>query len=134
MNTKSKTEFSSYTPEQLVELYKRDPEHFEEIASEAISQACIGKTPEQTLRQRQLQWTIDAQLRKAKTPLERMQVMENIFYSRVFGANGELAQLADSCKELIHAVSGTEGGAEGGTEVGIEETPIRKPALYLVKK
>lgn len=134
MNTNSKTEFSRYTPEQLSELYQKDPEHFEEIAREAISQACIGKTPEQTLRQRQLQWTIDAQMRKAKTPLERMHIMENIFYSQVYGADGELAQLMDSCKELIRAVAGIEPGPELVPERVIELVPVGKPALYLVKR
>jgi len=134
MNTNSKTEFSRYTPEQLSELYQKDPEHFEEIASEAISQACIGKTPEQTLRQRQLQWTIDAQMRKAKTPLERMHIMENIFYSQVYGADGELAQLMDSCKELIRAVAGTEPATKLVPERVIELVPVSKRALHLVKR
>ena len=72
MNTKAKTEFSRYTPDELRELYKKNPHHFDEIAVEAISQACIGRTPELTLKRRQQQWIIDAQLRKGKTPLERM--------------------------------------------------------------
>ena len=32
-----------------------------------------------------MQWSINAQLKKAKTPLARMHLMENIFYSQVFG-------------------------------------------------
>ena len=121
MNTKYKTEFSRYTPDELRELYKKNPHHFDEIADEAISQACIGMTPEQTIKRRQLQWTIDAQLQKAKTPLERMQIMENIFYGRVFGAEGELAHLEYSCQELLRLFRWAD------------QVPIKKPALYLVK-
>lgn len=120
MNTRSKTEFSRYTPDELRELYKKNPHHFDEIAVEAISQACIGMTPDQTIKRRQLQWTIDAQLQKAKTPLERMQVMENIFYGRVFGDEGELAHLVYSCQELLHQFRGND------------RVPTKKPALYLV--
>jgi len=131
MNTKSKTEFSSYTPEELSELYKKNPDLFEEIASAALSQACIGRNPEQTIKRRQLQWTIDAQLRKAKTPLERMHIMENIFYSNVFGEEGELAQLMSSCTDLVRTLKGTD---QVHTLIDTAEVPVRKPALYLVKR
>ena len=117
-----KTGFNSYTPEELSELYKSNPNLFDELADDAIRQACKGRTPEQTVRNRQRQWTIDAQLRKAKTPLGRMQIMENIFYNQVFGDNGELVHLMYSCTELLTAT------------VGMDRIPSRKPALYLVKK
>ena len=123
MNPESKTEFSRYTPEELSELYKKDPKHFEELADEAINQACIGRTPEATIKNRQLQWIIDTQLRKSKTPLERMQIMENIFYSRVFGDDGELARLMSSCTELLQR-----------TVRGTEQASIKKPTIYLVRK
>lgn len=122
MNSESKTEFSRYTPGELSELYEKNPNHFAELAADAISQACIGRTPEQTLKHRQMQWTIDAQLRKAKTPRERMQIMENIFYGHVFGDDGELAHLMYNCMELLRATIGTD------------QVPAKKPALYLVKR
>ena len=123
MSTKSKAEFGSYTPDELRELYRTDPGYFEEVAGEAIRRACLGRTPEQTIKRQQLQWTIDAQLRRAKTPQERMRVMENIFYVRVFGADGELARLMFNCKGLIQAAG------------GLDEVPAaRKAALYLVKR
>jgi hypothetical protein len=122
MNPKSVTEFGRYTPEELSELYKKDPDRFEEIARDALSQACLGGTPEQNVRRRQLQWTIEAQLRKGKTPLDRMHIMENIFYGQVFGAEGELAQLMDSCAALLRVARGTE------------PVPKQRPALYLAKR
>ena len=122
MTPESTTELSSYTSDELRELYKRNPKRFDELAADAINQACIGSTPKNALKRRQLQWTIDAQLRKAKTPLGRMQIMENIFYSRVFGDDGELAHLIDNCRELFHAACGTE------------RAPSKKPVLSLVKK
>jgi hypothetical protein len=126
-----KTEFSSYTPEELRELYKQDPDHFEEIAEGALKAACTGRTPEQTLRRQQMQWTIDAQLRKARTPLGRLQAMENIFYSRVFGAEGELAQLMSNCTDLVRALTGTDQVRVGAEA---ERVPKRRPVLYLLKK
>ena len=122
MNPELRTEFSRYTPDELRELYKKSPEQFEELAAEAIKQACIGRTPEKTIKRRQMQWMIDTQLRKAKTPLGRMHIMENIFYSRVFGEDGELAHLTENCIGLVRVA------------VGIENVPTKKPLLTLVKK
>lgn len=121
MDSLSLTNFSHCTPDELSELYKINPGRFDELAAAAIEQACIGKTPEQTIKLRQMQWTIDGQLRKAKTPLQRMQIMENIFYSRVYGDDGELARLMCSCMELVHLVG------------WIDQVPAKKPALSLVK-
>lgn len=121
METTDVTEFSRYTPDELSEFYKKDPQHFDELAAAVIDGACIGKTWEQTIKLRQLQWFIDGQLRKAKTPLQRMQIMENIFYGRVYGDDGELARLSQSCNDLVQTVRGMDGST------------ARKPALYLVK-
>ncbi|OGT95981.1 MAG: hypothetical protein A2X80_13385 [Geobacteraceae bacterium GWB2_52_12] len=121
MNTKLPTEFRNYSPDEFCDLYKSNPDRFNELAAVALNQACIGKTQQQTIRLRQTQWFIDGQLRKAKTPLQRMQIMENIFYSRVYGGDGELKHLLYSCNELLAAVSGTA------------RTPTRKPALCLLK-
>jgi len=104
----SNTKFNDYTLDELRELYETNPNRFDELADDAIKEACIGRTPEQTLKRRQIQWTIDAQLRKGKTPCERMQIMENIFYGQVYSDGGQLAQLMSSCKEFIRAVRGTD--------------------------
>lgn len=113
MNPKSKSEFNSYTPDELRELYEKKADLFVELADDAIKQACIGRTPEQTLRLRQMQWSIDMKLRKAKTPLERMRIMENIFYSQVYGGDGQLAKLMSSCKAFMSAVGGNDKGKPG---------------------
>ena len=101
MDTEALAEFDRLTPDERIELYKDDPELFDELAAAVISQACIGHTEEETLLLRQIQWVIDGQLRKGKTPLQRLQVMENIFYSRIFGDAGELAHLAHSWNDLL---------------------------------
>ena len=108
MNTRSKPNFSSYTPTEMRELFEKDAALFTELADDAIEQACIGKTPEQTLKLRQMQWTIASQLRKGKTPLGRMQIMENIFYGQVYGSNGQLAKLTITCDKFIRAIRGTQ--------------------------
>ena len=106
MNLKPKTKFKNHTPDELRELYEKNPTDFDELADDAIRKACIGRTPEQTLKRRQMQWTIDAQLRKGKTPLGRMQIMERIFYGQVYGDDGQLAELGSSYTELFNAVRG----------------------------
>jgi hypothetical protein len=126
MNPVHKSEFSSYTPDELRELYKKDPKHFEELAEDAIDQACTGRNPEQSIKRRQMQWVISARLRKASTPLGRLQIMENIFYGAVFGAEGELAQLMNRCTELVYLATGTVAATS--------KSPSEKPALHLVKK
>jgi hypothetical protein len=108
MNPDSRTEFSLYTPEGLSELHRKDPNLFAELAEEAIRQACIGRTPEQTVKRQQMQWLIEGQLRKAKTPLGRMHIMENIFYTRVYGDEGQLARLMAGYTEFIRSVRGKD--------------------------
>jgi hypothetical protein len=113
-----KTELDRYTRDEMRELYKTDPKLFDKLAAEAIKEACIGETPEETLKLWQMQRTIDAELEKAKTPLERMRIMENIFYSNVF----DLAHIMETFARLIRPAGGTE------------EVPTGKPVLWLVKR
>lgn len=113
-----KTELDRFTRDEMRELYKTNPELFDKLAAEAIKEACIGETPEETLKLWQMQRTIDAQLEKAKTPLERMRIMEQIFYSNVF----DLARIMETFAGLIHPAGGTV------------EVPTRKPVLWLVKR
>lgn len=98
--------FTAYTPSELRDLYDKDPTTFNTLAAEAIKQACVGRTSAQTLKLRQTQWLIDAQLRKAMTPLGKLHVMENIFYDRVYGENGLLGQLTSACNEFLTAAQG----------------------------
>ena len=122
MSPESGKKFNHYTPDELRELYKINPDFFDELADDAIEQACIGSTPAKTLKRRQIQWTIDAQLRKAKTAFGRMQIMEQIFYNKVYGIDGQLSQLMSSCTELIRSVSGAD------------QVSGEKSGLCLVKK
>lgn len=115
-------DFTSFTPTELSDLYRKNPSTFNMLAADAIRQACIGKTPEQTLKLRQMQWTIDAHLRKAKTPLGKLHVMENIFYGRVYGSDGLLAKLVSAWDSLHSAANGPDQGAG------------KKPELRLLKK
>ncbi len=121
MDSESKPEFSSYTPSELRELYGKNPDLFNELAADAISQACVGRTPEQTLKLRQMQWTIDAQLRKGTTPLARMHIMENIFYDQVYGQDGQLVKLITNWAKVIRAINVTG------------HVSSRKPAIRLLK-
>jgi hypothetical protein len=104
----SKRGLGSYTRTELRELYEKNPDCFAELAEDAIKQACMGKTPKQTLKLQQLQWTIDAQLRKAKTPRGKMHIMENIFYDQMYGRSGHLFKLSRACAEFISTLAGGE--------------------------
>ena len=119
---RSTSEFTSFTCTQLRELYEKNPQDFAELADAAIRKACIGRTPEITLQLKQLQWTIDAQMLKAKTPQRRLQIMEGIFYDQVFGDNGSLAQIRSGCLKIARTV------ARGERVSGC------RPRLHLVKK
>ena len=105
MSSESKPEFGSYTSTELRELYEKDPELFNELSADAIRRGCIGSTPEQTLKLRQMQWVIDSKLRKGKTPLQRMHIMENIFYEQVYGDDGQLTKLITGWNKLLGAMN-----------------------------
>ncbi|SNB45236.1 DUF3135 domain-containing protein [Geobacter sp. DSM 9736] len=126
MEKHGSSSFRSYGPAELRELYERNPDLFNELAADAIRQACTGKSPEQTLKLRQMQWVIDSRLRKGKTPVDKLRIMENIFYDQVYGADGKLAQLSSHWTELL-AVIGDDhvpGGRRGMRVVKKEKPPL----------
>lgn len=122
MDLEAIAEFLDQSPDELRELYRTNPGRFDRLAADAIEEACVGRTPEQTLKLRQMQWAIDANLRKGRTPLQRMHIMENIFYGRVFGAGGQLAKLVTAYGEFFHAMG------------GLNHLARKKPPLRLLKK
>ena len=122
MGSELKSQFRSYTPTELRELYRKDPNLFNELAADAVRQACISSTPEQTLKLRQMQWVIDSQLRKGKTPVERMHIMENIFYDQVYGGEGQLFKLMSGWNQVLGALRRIDHGSSN------------KPELRLLKK
>lgn len=121
--SEKKEEFNDFSPDELRKLYQENPAHFDELAEEAIRNACKTSTPEKSLKLQQMQWSIDMQLRKGKTQLGRMHIMEDIFYRRVYGANGELEKLVASCNSLVRTI----GGGTDRRQPRKEQTPrLRK--------
>ena len=122
MDAPLKEKFSSCTPAELRELYETDPDRFRELAADAIRDACIGKTDAQTLKLRQMQWVIEGQLRKQKTPQQKLQEMQNIFYGRLYGDDGLIFRLNSVCLSLRQALKETYG-SECGRPVQRVVTP-----------
>lgn len=100
-----KTELDRYTPDERRELYKTDPELFDRLAAEAIQEACLSEDPEESLKLQQMQRTLDEQLQQGKAGLERMQIMEQIFYGSVF----DLTHIMESLARAIPPADGTNG-------------------------
>ncbi|GFO64039.1 DUF3135 domain-containing protein [Geomonas paludis] len=100
----TKKEFTAYTPDELRELYKEDPALFDQLAAEALQKACVARTPEKSLKLQQMQWSMTMQMRKASSNLGRMHIMENIFYTQVYGKEGQLEQLVDNCNSLLRTI------------------------------
>ncbi|QWV92144.1 DUF3135 domain-containing protein [Geomonas oryzisoli] len=100
----TKKEFTAYTPDELRELYQENPALFDQLADQALKNACRARTPEKTLKLQQMQWSMTMQMRRASSNLGRMHIMENIFYTQVYGKNGQLEQLVDSCNTLLRAI------------------------------
>ena len=98
-----KTELDRYTPDERRELYKTDPERFDRLAADAISEACISETPEGTLKLREMQRTLDEKLQKGQAGLERLKIMEQVFYGSAF----DLTHLMESLAKAIPPVDGT---------------------------
>ena len=100
--------FQELNPDELRRMYEEDPVSFRVRAKEAIKAACVGKTAQQTLRLQRMQWVIDGSLRKGRTPLQRLQIMEEIFYGRVYGDEGLLTQLKGKFAEVALQLRGSE--------------------------
>lgn len=110
--------FDVMSHDEMSALCKRDPELFESVTRIAIEQACQASTPEETLRYKRFQWSIDMHLAKGKTPLRRMQLMEELFYEKVYGGNGLLLQLSASCAEIGRLL-------KTGNSLPTEDTPVQ---------
>lgn len=123
MNPFPGKELTRYSPDEMIALYKHDPALFDELAAEALQKMCIGSSPEETLRKQRMQWSIDMRLRKGKTPLERMRIMETIFYGEIFGTDGHMAHLVSHWRDLLQRVH---------TTAQIPEIPKQK--LRLLKR
>lgn len=104
-----------YTGEDWADLFKRDRKEFEARRREAIEALISGASAAELPHLRATQWKIDKALRGSKTPLGRMQIMQEIFYSRVYGPGGLLEQLHSSCTEYLAACERPDGrGVENG--------------------
>jgi hypothetical protein len=114
-------DFSCLKPDELRDLFEQDPERFNQLADDAIRQACNGRTPNETIKLSRMQWRIDAHLRKGKTPLERLRIMENMFYDQVYSSDGHLSKLMAGWASFQHLK------ASG-------RPPCDKPTLRLLKK
>lgn len=90
---KAEKRFVDLSSNEREQLFKKDPALFEELARAALEEVCNSQDPERTVTLRQMQWNIDKELRKSKTPLGKLMIMQNIFYARVFGSEGCLSQI-----------------------------------------
>ena len=70
--------------ESLGDLYKKDPDQFEDLRQELIS-AAINSYPERfQQRARGLQFVLDCELNKHKNPVMRMNRMVELFWEKVY--------------------------------------------------
>lgn len=80
--------------DQWKKLYETDPKEFERKKREAIEE-CITSagSPEQQQKLRQLQWNIDAEVRKCKNPLEACIKLYSMLIEQVYKEGGFLDAL-----------------------------------------
>ena len=69
-----------------------------------------------------MQWVIEGQLLKGKTPLQKLHDMESIFYDQVYGSDGFIFKLNSAYVSLARALKGAD------------YTACNKPVMKLVKK
>lgn len=109
--------FVDLSSDEREQLFKKNPALFEELARVALEKACSSQDPERSVALRQMQWNINKELRKSKTPLGKLMIMQNIFYARVFGSDGCLLQIvanATKVKELALEMHGKFSALRSG--------------------
>jgi hypothetical protein len=70
--------------ELLSKLYKDDPEEFEHERKRLLESYFDSLPEERQLKARQIQWQIEAELRKYKDPIARMNRMVELFWEQTF--------------------------------------------------
>lgn len=89
--------------EGLVELFKEDPEAFEEYRKERIEKhitEMCGDCPERLERCRRFQWRMEQELAKYKDPLARYNAMVSIFWEQFEEFQTALNQFHEPLSEV----------------------------------
>ncbi len=87
---------SPFDFDEWMTLAKTDPEGFARRRREAIEKLIASAPQTRQQRLRGLQWSIDAELRTCRTPLQACMHIFNRMWDSVYGANG----LLDALKAL----------------------------------
>ena len=85
---------------EMVALAREDQEIFEQKRRELIAKAIEEAAPENRLRLERLQWRIDREREKAKTPLAATIRLYDMLMEMVYGEGG-LVQTLETLKDLL---------------------------------
>lgn len=109
----------SFDFDRWAELARADPEAFEAWRLALIEEAIEAAPPDCRQRMRGLQFRIDLERRRARTPLKACMRISSLMWQSVIGANG-----------LLDALNGMGRMLQGGSIASVE--PVRAPAKLLV--
>ncbi len=86
--------------EEMATLARKDPDLFEEKRRQLIEQTIEGAAPENRLRLKQLQWRIDRERERAKTPLAAAIRLHDMLMEMVYGEGGFL-EAVETLRDLL---------------------------------
>lgn len=79
---------------EWLRLAQQDPEAFESIRLDMIDEVIQAAPEEQRVKLRCLQWRIDQERRRSRTPLGACIRLSHLMWDRVMGENGLLDHIA----------------------------------------
>lgn len=82
--------FVDFDFDEWKKLFETDPKEFERKRNEAIEKCITDAAQEHQMPLRQLQWTIDAEIRKCKNPLEACIKLNSMLIEQVYKEGGFL--------------------------------------------
>ncbi len=111
----------SFDFDKMADLFKADPEAFEEERRRIIEQEIASRPPEIRQKLRQFQWVLDMKRRRCKNPLEACFMYHEMLMDQVYGPDGLLENL-ESLKQML--ISKAAGKAPSATGLKAVETRI----------
>jgi len=96
--------------EEMASLARKDPELFEKKRKELIQEALSQASPENRERLERLQWRIDRERERAKTPLGACIRLYDMLMEMVYGEGGFL-EAVETLRDILEATREGRGPA-----------------------
>ncbi len=122
--------------EEMSELAKKDPEEFEKRRKELIEEVIQQANPIHQKKLRQLQWRIDMERKRCKTPLASCIKLHEMLWNLLVNAENSFLEAVESLKTIVFALKKLSlkseefrSSTEGKSSTSVEPDRVSKAKI-----